>query len=96
MILPHKVAALDLVVSIDNTTVHTAGAVGVPVWNLIPYVPHWRWFLNRDDSPWYPSMRLFRQPKINDWESVFDQVAIALEKRLLNYFRTPEKLQKNN
>jgi len=68
------VAALDLVVSVDNTTVHLAGALGVPVWTLLPFPAEWRWFLDREDSPWYPSMRLFRQPQAGAWGPVLEQV----------------------
>ncbi len=70
-----QIDAMDLVISIDNSTVHLAGALGKPVWTLLPYSPDWRWMLDRSDSPWYPSMRLFRQPKFGDWQSVFDDLA---------------------
>jgi len=70
-----QVAAMDLVLSIDNSTVHLAGALDVPVWTLLPYSPDWRWMLNRQDSVWYPSMRLFRQPSPGQWRPVFDEVA---------------------
>jgi len=69
-----EIAALDLIVSVDNSTVHMAGALGKPVWVLLPYVPEWRWMLNREDSIWYPSMRLFRQPSHGVWESVIARV----------------------
>ncbi len=72
------VANLDLVVSIDTAVVHLAGALGKPVWTLVPYAPAWVWLLDRKDSPWYPSVRLFRQPHPGDWESVMQQVARAL------------------
>ncbi|MBT4836173.1 MAG: tetratricopeptide repeat protein [Methylococcales bacterium] len=65
---------LDLVISIDNSTVHFAAALGIPVWTLLPYIPDWRWQLNSDTTPWYPTMRLFRQTKRGDWESVFQQI----------------------
>ncbi|MBM4146324.1 MAG: tetratricopeptide repeat protein [Nitrospira sp.] len=65
---------LDLVISIDTSVVHLAGAMGKPVWTLIPFVPDWRWFLNREDSPWYPTMRLFRQPALEDWVSVIAKI----------------------
>jgi tetratricopeptide (TPR) repeat protein len=73
-----QVAALDLVISIDNATVHMAGALGIPVWTLLPFAPNWRWMLDREDSPWYPTMRLFRQPSSGDWQSVVDRVKYAL------------------
>ncbi len=65
---------LDLVISIDTSVAHLAGALGRPVWTLLPYLPDWRWLLDRDDSPWYPSMKLFRQPSLGDWKSVIDKV----------------------
>ena len=55
-----------------------AGALGVPVWTLLPFAAEWRWLLERDDSPWYPSMRLYQQPERDDWVSVFARVAAAL------------------
>ena len=74
-----QVAAMDLVVTIDNSTAHLAGALGVPVWVLLPFAPDWRWMLDREDSPWYPTMQLFRQPKPGDWRSVAEKVSIALD-----------------
>jgi hypothetical protein len=65
---------LDLVISSDTAPVHLAGALGRPVWILLRHVPDWRWLLDRDDSPWYPSARLFRQPVAGDWESVVAKV----------------------
>jgi ADP-heptose:LPS heptosyltransferase len=65
-----QIAALDLVISVDNSTVHMAGALGVPVWVLQPYSADWRWLLEREDSHWYPSVRQFRQPAREDWASV--------------------------
>lgn len=73
-----QVAALDLVISIDNSTVHMAGAVGTQVWTLLPFVPEWRWMRNREDTPWYKTMTLYRQAKPGDWESVFQRIARAL------------------
>lgn len=73
-----QIAALDLVIAASNTTVHIAGALGRPVWTMLPFVPDWRWQTERDDSLWYPAMRLFRQPKIGDWASVFARVGAEL------------------
>ncbi|WP_234685785.1 tetratricopeptide repeat protein [Bradyrhizobium monzae] len=73
------VAALDLVISVDTSVVHLAGALGTPVWTMLPFNPDWRWLLNRDDSPWYSSMRLFRQHRRDDWASVVDNVRRELE-----------------
>ena len=58
---------LDLVITIDTAVAHLAGALGKPTWLLLSAAPDWRWMLGRDDSPWYPSMRLFRQAKLGDW-----------------------------
>jgi hypothetical protein len=75
-----EIAALDLIISVDNATVHIAGALGKNVWTLLPHVPDWRWMLDREDSPWYPTMRLFRQPSQGDWKSVIERVAAELKK----------------
>lgn len=72
------VEALDLVISVDTSVAHLAGALARPVWLLLPYVPDWRWMLDRDDSPWYPTARLYRQPAIGDWESVLARVKADL------------------
>jgi len=69
---------LDLVVTCDTAVAHLAGALGVPVWVALPFVPDWRWLLGRDDSPWYPTMRLFRQQTRGDWPGVFQRLAAAL------------------
>ena len=71
---------LDLIISVDTAAAHLAGAMGKPVWTLLPYAPDWRWLLEREDSPWYPTMRLFRQPARGDWGVVFDKVKDELGK----------------
>jgi len=69
---------LDLVITSDTAVAHLAGALGVPVWLALPFVPDWRWLLDRSDSPWYPTMRLFRQESPGDWSGVFDEIKSAL------------------
>ena len=72
------IAQLDLVITVDTMVPHLAGALGVPVWLLLHDTADWRWLLDREDSPWYPTMRLFRQPKRGDWASVVAAVTAAL------------------
>ena len=69
---------MDLVITIDTSVAHLAGAMGKPVWILLRYNSDWRWLLDRDDSPWYPSARLFRQQQIGDWAGVIDRVGSEL------------------
>ena len=73
-----KIAALDLVISVGNAAVHLAGAVGTPAWTLLPRVPSWRWMVTGDDSPWYSSVKLFRQPRRRQWQEVLEQIAARL------------------
>lgn len=72
------IANLDLVISVDTSVPHLAGAMGKRVWTLLAYSPDWRWMLDREDSPWYPTMRLFRQRARGDWDEVIARVATAL------------------
>ena len=69
---------LDLVVTSDTALSHLAGALGVPVWVLLPETPDWRWLLQKSDSPWYSNMRLFRQTSLGNWGGVVEQVLVAL------------------
>jgi len=74
------VRGLDLLISVDSMPAHLAGALGVPVWTLLHTEADWRWMENREDSPWYPTMRLFRQEQPGDWSSVIQRVTFELEK----------------
>lgn len=76
------IAALDLVISVGNATVHLAGALGAEAWTLLPLVPSWRWLSATDYSPWYASVRLFRQPRRGAWEPVIDEVTRLLYERV--------------
>jgi Flp pilus assembly protein TadD len=76
------IACLDLVISVDTAVAHLAGALGVACWILVPYAPDWRWLRDRSDSPWYDSVRLFRQTSPGDWAGVVDRVVAALAGRL--------------
>jgi len=69
---------LDLIITSDTSVAHLAGALGRPTWVALNHVPDWRWLLDREDSPWYPTLRLFRQPQLDDWDSVF----AAIEREL--------------
>jgi ADP-heptose:LPS heptosyltransferase len=70
---------LDLVISVDSMAPHLAGSLGKPVWVLLPFASEWRWLLEREDSPWYPSVRLFRQPRPGDWAEVMKRILEALD-----------------
>jgi hypothetical protein len=74
------VSSLDLVISSDTSVVHLAGALGQRVWVLLQFVPDWRWLLDREDSPWYPTARLFRQTVRDDWAGVVDRVRTAVDR----------------
>ena len=73
------VTLMDLVISVDTSVAHLAGAMAKPVWILLPFSPDWRWLLEREDSPWYPTARLFRQRRIGDWEPVIEKVRRELQ-----------------
>jgi ADP-heptose:LPS heptosyltransferase len=74
------ISCLDLVITVDTSVAHLAGALGCPTWILLPHTPDWRWLLDRDDSPWYPSARLFRQDETRDYTSVVARVRHELVK----------------
>lgn len=74
------ICALDLVITIDSAVAHLAGALGRPVWLMLPYALDWRWLREREDSPWYPTMRLFRQSSPGDWDSVLSRLPVELER----------------
>ena len=71
---------MDLIITVDTAAAHLAGALGRPVWLLLPYATDWRWIISRTDSPWYPTMRIFKQKKPFDWDSVIQEVYNALKK----------------
>lgn len=71
-------ANLDLIISVDTAVAHLAGALARPVWLLTPPIPEWRWLIGRDDSPWYPTMRLFRQRQLGDWEELVERIVAEL------------------
>ena len=76
------ITCLDLVITVDTAVAHLAGALARPAWLLLPFAPDWRWMLAREDSPWYPSLRLFRQNQAGDWDSVLTAVIHALRQRM--------------
>lgn len=72
---------LDLIITVDTSVAHLAGAMGKRVWILLAVSADWRWLLNRNDSPWYPTAKLFRQPKLGDWDSVFDEICEEIQNK---------------
>lgn len=74
---------IDLLITVDTSVAHLAGGLGRPVWTMLPFVPDWRWLLDRSDTPWYPDMRLFRQSGRGDWAGVLAEVRVALDGFLL-------------
>jgi len=72
------IAGLDLIITVDTSISHLSGALNKPVWVFVPFVPDWRWMLGREDSPWYPTMRLFRQKSIGDWADVVQRTRDTL------------------
>jgi Tfp pilus assembly protein PilF len=76
------VAQMDLIISVDTCVAHLAGALGKPVWTLLPFEAEWRWLLQREDTPWYPTMRLFRQPQPGNWSLVVERIASELKSSL--------------
>jgi tetratricopeptide (TPR) repeat protein len=82
------ISNLDLVISVDTSVAHLAGALGNPVWILLPYAPDWRWLLDREDSPWYPTARLFRQSQARTWNDVITRVHDALHRLVMNHERS--------
>lgn len=89
------VAQLDLVITVDTSIAHLAGALGVPTWIMLPYVPDGRWQLGRSDSPWYPSVRLWRQAAPEDWETVIEQVALELKSTVRGRQRDPSEADRS-
>jgi tetratricopeptide (TPR) repeat protein len=85
------ISNMDLIISVDTSIAHLAGALGKPVWVLLPYIPDWRWLLDREDSPWYPTMRLFRQDDTRRWDNVIARIRVALHDHVrgLVQSRTP-------
>ena len=71
---------IDLLITVDSMAAHLAGALGRPVWVLLPFEADWRWMLDRDDSPWYPTMKLFRQPAPGAWRPVVQRIVQELSR----------------
>jgi ADP-heptose:LPS heptosyltransferase len=79
------IACLDLVIAVDTSVAHLAAALGCATWILLPYLPDWRWLLDRDDSPWYPTARLFRQTETRDYADVIARVRFELDARIAQW-----------
>jgi hypothetical protein len=90
------IANLDLVISVDTSLVHLAGALAKPVWVMLPFIPDWRWLLDRSDSPWYPTARLFRQDVRGKWEDVVWHVRSALQELVKRHRSVPGSQPHNN
>jgi hypothetical protein len=91
-----RLGSVDLLISVDTSMAHLAGGLGMKVWMLSRFDGCWRWLEGRDDSPWYPTMRIFRQPSPGDWSSAVAEVAAALRMVVLDGgFSTPERLRRD-
>ncbi len=88
------VSQLDLVISVDTSVAHLAGALGKPMWVLLPMVSDFRWLTGREDSPWYPTARLFRQKRRGDWDEVIGRVKEALREWVAGGGKAPELPQR--
>jgi ADP-heptose:LPS heptosyltransferase len=75
---------LDAVVTSDTSLTHLAGALGVETWLAVPHVPEWRWLLERENTPWYPSLHLVRQPEVGQWGGVFTRITAAIRQRAVH------------
>ena len=73
---------MDIVISVDTSVAHLAGTIGKPTWVLLPFAPDWRWLLGQEDNPWYPSVKLFRQEKKDDWSNVLEKIKVELRKQI--------------
>ena len=82
-LLASRMQRLDLILSVDAYTAHLAGAMGLPVWTLLPANCDWRWMVGRSDTPWYPTMRLFRQAQVGEWSAVMEDVVASLQEQVL-------------
>jgi hypothetical protein len=83
------IANLDLVITVDTVVAHVAGAIDKPAWVMLPFSPDWRWMVDRTDSPWYPSLRLYRQHGPSDWDGVVARVAADLRACVAAHAQTP-------